>query len=202
MKKTIAFIALIITCTLFGILRSDGDTLVYTVNIPTAPNSWTNAVNLLKFPASRGQLTEVKIASEWNNHRSADFYSFLTVDNPCTLTYYSSLNLLWPDGTITGGVTNIDTSSSIIGIMGATLHTESINASFFNKFSCQNFPPSKASWVGTGSLPFKAVFISYFVVNMPDFDDIFASFLTEESMSVTITYTYTPGLSGTAFPCH
>lgn len=194
----------IIVFTLLGALSLRADTKTYTVNVPITGTDWTNNINLPKLLSSYGQLTNILITAEWVNHRKATFFSLSATNAPYDIKYTNTTKLLWPDGTTVQEETHREGASGLLGYSGSTYVAELTNTGFFIRFSCVDFPMGKIApytWIGTGTLPFKAQMNAVIDVSGMDFDDIFPTFTTEGSISVSITYWYTPGGSG-VLPCH
>lgn len=201
MKYITTLLAFIVSFTL------NAATIAYTVNVPTTPTNWTNNIPLHQFNPTLGQLYKVHIGAEYSNHRKATFWSFATNNVTYEVAYTCDVKLLWPDATVLAEEVHTEWAAGTLGLSGATYTGELTNVGFFNTDSCVDFAPAKIgplSWLGTGTLPFKAVMTGTIDLGVMDWNQIFPQFVTEGSISVTITYFYTPGITNppTAFPCH
>lgn len=179
--------------------------IAYTVNVPMANTDWTNTVSLQQFNPSLGQLYRVVINVGFTNHRQAGFWSFATNSVTYEIAYTCTTRLLWPDATECGSEVHTEWAAGTLGISGGTYTANLTNVGFFNKESCKDFPPSKVgpySWLGTGTIPFKLTMTGEIQLGVMDFTQIFPFLITEGGASVTVTYSYTPGFTGTSWPCH
>ena len=198
MKKLIALITLLAGITIQAAQIS------YTTVVPLTSTDWTNMIQIHQFSPALGQLYKVAFSAEYTNHRYAGFYSFAATNVNYNIAYKFDVHFLWPDGTQMLGEEHNESASGPLGISGGTYIADLANDGFLNAESCKDFPPAKVapwSWLGTGYIPFTAVETGVIMANM-DLSQIFAFFLTQGGFNVTVTYFYTPGLSGTAFPCH
>lgn len=178
---------------------------VVTTTVSTTTNliNCTLTVNLPQFNGSLGKLTNVTINCGWQLTRTNHVESFDYTPLQYNLDYFCFVNLLFPDNSLLKSDSVSDSFGGPIENSGAEIDTTVRNYNNFNAGTCNGFAPARANWIGTGVLAFKLVFDDTVTfTTTPVSNDVLQSSVAYGSGSVTISYFYTPGGTGSEFACH
>lgn len=179
-------------------LRLSASTTNITVNTALAATPFTNTVALPRFNGLLGKLTNIVINTSWthsmtNHAESLDYNPF-----SYSIDVASAAELRFSDGSVVKtNETHATWFAGDFNNQGAVDDLRRIKTDYMNARVCQDFSKFKEIWIGTGTMPFKAVMTS---VVTPFTTPSTAAFVQTSSsygsFSVTIMYFYQPGPPG------
>lgn len=189
---------------LISTITAHATSVTYSYYSQMAPTDFNIATPIQQFNPAWGKLTNVVVWFKWTNHRKAIFASATgTKNNNYEVSYTCTSSLYWPNGTVLASEMHTEWAAGTLNPWGG-YSAELTNNGNIYKTACVDFAPAMAQWVGTGTIAFRAGMVAVIDVGLMDFTtgEIVPLLLTEGQVEVHVTYGYTPGLTGTQWPCH